>query len=79
MLILICMVVAKEYNIAFFDVFSKLDFKLCWTLLKAGFDGMDLLFYGIALYFGFKYSMKDLAKDQMAKLAMQSSSGGPTF
>lgn len=78
-LILICLFIAKEYNVAFFDVFSKLNFKLCWTLLKAGFDGMDVLFYGIALYFGYKYSMKDLTKDQMEKLAMQSGLGGPSL
>ncbi len=55
--------VADHEGLAFFDLFSRLDLSSALALLSEGFGPLDLLFYGVALYFGYKHSFYGLLED----------------
>jgi hypothetical protein len=42
-----------------------------WIFLKAGFEPIDVLFYGIALYFGYRYSFRQIKMEELEKLALR--------
>jgi hypothetical protein len=52
--------VAKQEGIPFFDLLSGLDPNLAFELMKAFFSPMDLLFYGFAVYEGYRLSFRRL-------------------
>jgi hypothetical protein len=60
-LLAICGLLAKHNNLPFFTVLSGLEFELVKNLMVASFSPMDLLFYGIAVYEGYKLSFRRLA------------------
>jgi hypothetical protein len=60
-LLAICGLLAKHNNLSFFTVLSGLEFELVKNLMVASFSPMDLLFYGIAVYEGYKLSFRRLA------------------
>jgi len=60
--------IAKANGVAFTDVAARLDPAKLPTLMADTFQPMDLLFYAIAIYFGYKYSLRRLTKDEIAKL-----------
>ncbi len=55
--------VAMNEGMEFMDVVSQLDFALSYELLVSTFQIMDVLFYGLAGYFGFKYAFRELTQD----------------
>ncbi len=52
----ICGVISGQENVPYFEVLSSLDVSIAFELLRETFSPIDLLFYGLALYYGFKYS-----------------------
>lgn len=48
---------SKELDVGLFQVFNTIDVSLVPSLMAQTFDAMDLLFYGIATYMGYKYSV----------------------
>jgi hypothetical protein len=59
---------AKASNIPLGTLLSGLDPGSVFHAMTANFDVMDVLFYGISLYFGYKYSIRRLTKDEIAAL-----------
>ncbi len=55
-LLTVCVVLSRHENIPFFDLLFRLNVEVVVGLLKATFQPMDLLFYGIAVYEGYKFS-----------------------
>lgn len=49
--------IAGEEEISFFTALSNFDYTASFALLGAMFSAIDLLFYGIAGYEGFKFSI----------------------
>jgi len=47
---------AKEYNLGYFQIFSSLSFGAIVDVMTQTFQFMDLVFYGIAVYEGFRFS-----------------------
>ena len=45
------------------DVLTQLDVDMLLELLSSTFQVMDLLFYGLALYFGYRYAFRELTMD----------------
>ena len=45
------------------DVITQLDIELMIDLITETFQVMDILFYGLALYFGYKYAFRQLTMD----------------
>jgi hypothetical protein len=51
-----CIWASREYHVSIFKVLSVLDFQLMIDILKTGFSLIDLLFYAIAIYEGYRFS-----------------------
>lgn len=58
--------VAKELGIGYFDALSFIDFGLIPDAMLEAFSPIDLLFYGIAMYEGFKFSFRVLETQENA-------------
>jgi hypothetical protein len=57
--------VALNEGLAFMDVVSQLNVALTIDLLTATFDPMDVLFYALAGYFGYKYAFRQITEDDL--------------
>jgi len=68
-----CGFVAKESQLPLAQVVMQvlLQPAVAWELLLATFSPMDLLFYGIAVYEGYKFSFRQIDEQQIAALATQ--------
>ncbi len=60
--------VAKQEGIPFFDLLSRLDPELAIELMKASFSPIDLLFYAIAVYEGYRLSFRRLTAAEAKEL-----------
>ena len=48
---------AKDYGVGFFEVVKKINYASIPERLAVNFSPMDLLFYGLAIYAGYRYSV----------------------
>jgi hypothetical protein len=64
-LLAVCIMAAKQEKIPVMDILSQLTPGLAGELMKATFHPLDLLFYGIALYEGYKLSLRQLTPQEM--------------
>jgi hypothetical protein len=64
----VCAMVARQESMAFMDVMSQLDVSLIRELMVATFSPMDLLFYGIAIYEGYKLSFRQVSQQDLSGL-----------
>ena len=60
-----CAVLSQQEGIPFFDVLSVLDLEIISELMAATFSPVDLLFYGIAIYEGYKLSFHQLTAQDL--------------
>ncbi|MDQ2086461.1 hypothetical protein RBH29_08470 [Herbivorax sp. ANBcel31] len=51
--------IAKFYDMSFFEVLGNADLSISIELLIESFHLMDILFYGLAIYQGFKFSISN--------------------
>lgn len=58
----VCIVVSRHQNIPLLDLLSRLNPEIAVRLMTATFSPMDLLFYGIAVYEGYRFSFRILSK-----------------
>ena len=66
--------IANIESISIFNVFSQLDFSMITGIMVDTFSPMDLLFYGLAVYYGFKYS---IAPEEVAIVNEETSTPQP--
>ena len=52
----------------FMDVVSQLDIALSYELLVSTFHIMDVLFYGLAAYFGYRYAFREVTQDDFNRV-----------
>jgi len=57
--------IGKEESLGFFQVLGLLDYGQVPELMKLTFSPIDLLFYGIAVYGGYKASFHQLTEEQI--------------
>ncbi len=57
-----CFWASKEYDVPIFDVLSIIDFQAIIDILKETFSPIDLLFYALAIYAGYRFSFKQEPK-----------------
>lgn len=62
-----CGMVAQQESLSFLDILSQLNTQIIQDLMVATFTPMDLLFYGIAVYEGYKLSFRQLSPEELAK------------
>ncbi|MFY7758163.1 MAG: hypothetical protein ACOVP9_07170 [Flavobacterium stagni] len=58
--------VAQELGVGYFDALSFIDFGLIPDAMMEAFSPIDLLFYGIAMYEGFKFSFRVVETEENA-------------
>ncbi len=68
-LLSVCIMISQNQGIALTDVLSRLDPSLAARIMSATFDVMDLLFYGIAIYEGYKFSFRQLTREELVRIA----------
>lgn len=64
-LLAITALVAREQGVAFLNALSQLNPELIRGLMVAFFSPMDLLFYAIALYYGYKLAFRQLTQSDL--------------
>jgi len=64
-LLSVCGMIAHEENIGFFEVVSRLDPEIIQQLMVATFSPIDLLFYGIAAYEGYRLSIRQVTEQDL--------------
>lgn len=57
-LLAVCGLIAQQEAIPILELLSRLDFTVARELMVASFTPMDLLFYGIAVYEGYRLSLR---------------------
>ncbi len=70
-LLTVCWFLAENEHQSFTTVLSSLTPDAITTLLSATFNGMDLLFYGIAVYEGYKLSLRQFTEADLAGIRGQ--------
>lgn len=71
-LLAVCGMLAAEKNVSIFAVLASLDLQTVQTLMKVTFSPMDLLFYGIATYEGYKLSFRQVSQAELLALLRSS-------
>lgn len=61
----VCGFIAINEGVSFFEVLSLLDFQIVQELMIETFSPLDLLFYGIAIYEGYKLSTRQLSVEDV--------------
>jgi FtsH-binding integral membrane protein len=60
--------IAREQNIPIMNILEKLDLEIIANLMQATFNPMDVLFYGIAVYEGYRFSFRQLSRADLMKI-----------
>jgi hypothetical protein len=63
-----CILISRHQNIPVLQLLSRLNPEIVVEIMKATFNPMDLLFYAIAVYEGYKFSFRRLSKEELEKL-----------
>lgn len=64
----ICIFISREEGIPLLTILSRLDIKIIVEFFKITFSPMDLLFYGIALYEGYRLSFRQISEAELASI-----------
>jgi hypothetical protein len=68
-LLAVITLVSQHQNIPVLDILGRLDAEVIANLMRATFSPMDLLFYGIAVYEGYRFSFREITKNDLAKIS----------
>lgn len=63
-----CGMMAQQEDLSFLALVSALDMNSVGQIMTATFTPMDLLFYGIAVYEGFKLSFRKISTEELARV-----------
>ncbi len=59
--------VAEYENLAYFDAITRFDYSQLVPIMTESFSPIDLLFYGIAAYEGYKFSFRPITEKDLSK------------
>ena len=59
--------IAMSEGMTFMEVATQLDFAIAFDILASTFEAMDVLFYGLAAYFGYKYAFRQVTQADLDK------------
>lgn len=74
-LLTVCVVLSRQESIPLLDVISRLNAEIIVGLMKATFSPMDLLFYGIAVYEGYKFAFYKIPEEELAGMVKEKHTG----
>jgi hypothetical protein len=60
---------ANHEGMQFFEVLTRIDYSLVPSIMAETFSPIDLLFYGIAVYEGYKFSFRRITEDEIIQNA----------
>ena len=60
--------VSRQEDIPFLDLLVRLNPEIVMDIFKTTFSPMDLLFYGIAIYEGYRFSFRQITEDELSGL-----------
>ena len=63
-----CIQIANSFDVGYLEVLGSLDFGMIVEIMAETFHPMDLLFYGIAMYAGYKYSFYSFSSEEVQAL-----------
>jgi hypothetical protein len=67
--LVICIILSQESGLGIFEVIERMELEILLDWMKQSFNAMDLIFYGIAIYFGYKHSFRRITREELEKLA----------
>lgn len=70
--------IAQEQSLGYFETLTYLNPGLIIDILVESFSPMDLLFYGIAVYEGYKFAFRKVSVEEIKKLQSESYEGNPS-
>lgn len=68
-LLTIVILISLEYDASFLEILTSLEIDIIANLMKETFDVMDLVFYGIAIYEGYKFSIRQITEKEINQMA----------
>lgn len=74
-LLAVSAIVAAQEDMPFMSVIGQLNPSLVQELMVAFFSPMDLLFYGIALYYGYKLAFRQLTDQDLSQMLSGGAAG----
>ncbi len=57
--------IAEREGVPFLSAVSRLNPDIAVTIMVSTFNAMDLVFYGLALYFGYKYGFRQVTEEEL--------------
>ena len=70
-LLTVCIVVAHQFGVGYMEVIGSLDGAAVLGIMTDTFQPMDILFYAIATWAGYKYSIRTLTEAEIQMLMKQ--------
>ena len=67
-LLTVCIIIAQQEEMKILDVLSRLNPEIALEFMKATFSPIDLLFYAFAINYGYKFSFRPLASEELASV-----------
>ena len=64
-----CVFIAQQNNVPLLDLIFSLNLGIAVELLIETFSPIDLLFYGIAVYEGYRFAFRRITQAELVKLA----------
>jgi hypothetical protein len=61
--------IADAEGMGYFETYALIDWSMIPDLMIDTFSGMDLLFYGIAIYEGYRFSFRQITEEEVIKHA----------
>ncbi len=60
--------ISSQHHVPFFEILKKLDSEIIANLMRASFNPMDLVFYAIAVYEGYRFSFRQVTESDLIKI-----------
>lgn len=60
--------IAEEQSLGYMETISYLDLNMIMSIMMESFQVMDILFYGFAIYEGYKFAFRNLTHESLAEL-----------
>lgn len=67
-LLAVCIMISQQEKVPFSEILSGLTPEVAVNLMKVTFNPMDVLFYGLAVYAGYRFSFRRISAEELAKL-----------
>jgi hypothetical protein len=67
-LLAVMIIYANQQNMPFAELAARMTPSAAWSMLTETFNFMDVIFYGIALYFGYTYSFHKITPEELQAL-----------